>query len=412
MWGAKRTETMVPLEHDVVAHIPALYLGFDDYITPGFPTPFVHIVRWSKIWGCLPVSYSHSARSWKLSPFLTCWVICAIGLNMPTFYECIQSSLGTDGLMLYVMIMIVSVMSISGISMHVLALLYYDDWITFLNNWMAFERKFPPLTAGVHSFRVALPLFVGFFLYITFFVVNILNELRFNLINGDGVWRMLSLVYVYVIYSYTLSMPILWVVMASKVFSACLCHIRRELESIMECVNYGIRCASSPVQKCIATGDMNHMQEAVLDLARIIEGFKAIMGPLMLVIIPHHIISLICFLYWTLVSILDYTDWYSPLSFGLLSAQAIMPIFCGAIYSEDVHTQKETLIEPLIILKGSMTDEAAKHKMTTLIDHLDRLDAQIEGRGFFTLNKGMATSVVNTVVTYLVVLIQFYGGGR
>ncbi|KAK8738942.1 hypothetical protein OTU49_003751, partial [Cherax quadricarinatus] len=174
---------------------------------------------------------------------------------------------------------------------------------------------------------------------------------------------------------------------------------------------------------------------------------------------------LICFLYWTLVSILDYTDWYFPLSFGLLSAQAIMPIFCGAIYSEDVHNQKESLIEPLIILKSSMSDGAAKHKMTTLIDHLDRLDAQIEGRGFFTLNKGMATTketlikpllilkgtmkeheekvkmatlidhvsrtdaqiegcgffilnkgmattVVNTVVTYLVVLIQFYGSGR
>ncbi|KAK3864387.1 hypothetical protein Pcinc_029920 [Petrolisthes cinctipes] len=135
------------------------------------------------------------------------------------------------------------------------------------------------------------------------------------------------------------------------------------------------------------------------------------MGPFMLVIVPHHIVSLICFLYWTLVSILDYSDWYFPLSFGLLSAQAILPIFCGAIYSEDVHTQKESLIEPLLILKGSMSDEGAKHKMMTLIDHLDRLDAQIEGRGFFTLNKGMATTVVNTVVTYLVVLIQFYGGG-
>ncbi|XP_042207534.1 uncharacterized protein LOC121856224 [Homarus americanus] len=411
--GKRRLDTMIPLgPPEVVATLPPLQLDLEDYASPAFPTPFIHIVRWSKIWGCLPVSYSYSARSWRLSPFLTCWVICAIGFNVPTFYDCIKSSLGTDGLMLYVMIMIVCVMSISGVSMHVLALLHYDEWIDFLNNWMTFERKFPPLTVGVHSFRVSFPLFIGFFLYITFFVVNILNELRFNLINNDGVWRMLSLVYVYVIYSFTLSMPILWVVMASKVFSVCLCHIRRELESIMECVRFGIRCTNSPIQKCIATGDMNRMQEAVLDLAKIIEGFKAIMGPFMLVIIPHHIVSLICFLYWTLVSILDYSDWYFPLSFSLLSAQAIMPIFCGAIYSEDVHTQKEALIEPLIILKGSMTDEAAKHKMTTLIDHLDRLDAQIEGRGFFTLNKGMATTVVNTVVTYLVVLIQFYGGGR
>ncbi|MCL4143493.1 UNVERIFIED_CONTAM: hypothetical protein GTU68_011967 [Idotea baltica] len=59
----------------------------------------------------------------------------------------------------------------------------------------------------------------------------------------------------------------------------------------------------------------------------------------MLVIITHHIISLICFLYWTIVSMLDYSDWYFPLSFGLLSAQAITPIFCGAIYSEDVEDQ-------------------------------------------------------------------------
>ncbi|XP_069948211.1 uncharacterized protein Gr39b isoform X1 [Cherax quadricarinatus] len=465
MWKKKRTDTMVPLEHEVLANIPPVHLNLEDYASPAFPTPFVHIVRWSKFWGCLPISYSYSAHSWTLSPFLTFWVICAIGFNVPTFYDCIKSSLGTDGLMLYVMIMIVCVMSISGVSMHVLALIHYDEWITFLNNWMAFERKFPTLTVGIHSFRVALPLFMGFFLYIAFFVVNILNELRFNLINGDGVGRMLSLVYVYVIYSYTLSMPILWVVMASKVFSVCLCHIRRELESLMECVKLGIRCTALPIQKCIGTGDMNRLQEAVLDLARIIEGFKVIMGPFMLVIIPHHIISLICFLYWTLVSILDYTDWYFPLSFGLLSAQAIMPIFCGAIYSEDVHNQKESLIEPLIILKSSMSDGAAKHKMTTLIDHLDRLDAQIEGRGFFTLNKGMATTketlikpllilkgtmkeheekvkmatlidhvsrtdaqiegcgffilnkgmattVVNTVVTYLVVLIQFYGSGR
>ena len=32
--------------------------------------------------------------------------------------------------------------------------------------------------------------------------------------------------------------------------------------------------------------------------------------------------------------------------------------------------------------------------MTTLIEHVDRLDAQIEGCGFFTLNKGMATTVI------------------
>ncbi|KAF2356738.1 7TM chemoreceptor [Trinorchestia longiramus] len=72
--------------------------------------------------------------------------------------------------------------------------------------------------------------------------------------------------------------------------------------------------------------------------------------------------------------------------------------------------QKRSLVEPLIILKGAMANEEATHKMTTLIDHVDRLDAQVEGEGFFTLNKGMATTVVNTVVTYLVVLIQFYGG--
>ncbi|XP_068232454.1 uncharacterized protein [Palaemon carinicauda] len=404
---------MLHLGQAAVANMPTnLHLDIENFATPGYPTPFVHIVRWSKIWGCLPVSYCQADRMWKLSPFLTFWVICNVGFNVPTFYDCIKSSLGSDGLMLYVMVMIVCVMSISGVSMHVLSLVYYEEWCLFLNKWMMFERRFPTLTVGVHSFRVALPLFVGFFLYITFFGVNIFNELRFNLINNDGVGRMLSLVYVYVIYSYTLSMPVLWVVMASKIFTVCLCHIRRELESIMECVKFGMRCSPSPIQKCIAAGDMNRMQDAVLDLAGIIEGFKIIMGPFMLVVVPHHIVSLICFLYWTLVSVLDYSDWYFPLSFGLLSAQAILPIFCAAIYSEDVHTQKESLIEPLIILKGSMNDEAAKHKMMTLIDHLDRLDAQIEGKGFFTLNKGMATTVINTVVTYLVVLIQFYGQAR
>ncbi|KAK7069270.1 hypothetical protein SK128_025946, partial [Halocaridina rubra] len=353
---------MFQLGHAAVANIPNLHLDIESFSLPSYPTPFVHIVRWSKIWGCLPVSYSHSAHQWKLSPFLTFWVICNIGFNVPTFYDCIKSSLGSDGLMLYVMVMIVCVMSISGVSMHVLSLVYYEEWSQFLNKWMMFERRFPTLTVGVHSLRVALPLFVGFFLYITFFIVNILNELRFNLINNDGIGRMLSLVYVYVIYSYTLSMPVLWVVMASKIFALCLCHIRRELESIMECVKFGMRCSPSPIQKCIAAGDMNRMQEAVLDLAGIIEGFKVIMGPFMLVVVPHHIVSLICFLYWTLVSVLDYTDWYFTLSFGLLSAQAILPIFCAAIYSEDVHTQKESLIEPLIILKGSMTDDTAKHK--------------------------------------------------
>ncbi|KAK8376909.1 hypothetical protein O3P69_010090 [Scylla paramamosain] len=406
---------MSPLGHDRMDCIPTphhLPPPMDDYLPHVSPTPFIHVVRWSKLWGCLPIAYNKSAHSWCLSPFLTFWVVCMIGVNLPTFYDCIKASLGSDGLMLYVMVMIVCVMSVSAVSMHVLGLVYYGQWIDFLNNWMTFERQFPTLTVGVRSLRVSYPLFIGFFLYVLFFVVNILNELRFNLINNDGVWRMLSLVYVYVIYSFTLSMPVLWVVMASKVFVVCLCHIRHELESIVECVKYGVRCTNSPIQKCIATGDMNRMQEAVLDLARLIESFKVIMGPFMLIIVPHHIISLICFLYWTLVSTLDYSDWYSPLSFSLLSAQAIIPIFCAAIYSEDVHTQKESLIEPLIILKSTMADETAKHKMATLIDHLDRLDAQVEGRGFFTLNKSMATSVVNTVVTYLVVLIQFYGGGR
>ena len=32
--------------------------------------------------------------------------------------------------------------------------------------------------------------------------------------------------------------------------------------------------------------------------------------------------------------------------------------------------------------------------MTTLIEHIDRLDAQIDGCGFYTLNKEMATSVI------------------
>lgn len=32
-------------------------------------------------------------------------------------------------------------------------------------------------------------------------------------------------------------------------------------------------------------------------------------------------------------------------------------------------------------------------QMATLIDHITRTDAQIEGRGFFILNKEMATTV-------------------
>lgn len=32
-------------------------------------------------------------------------------------------------------------------------------------------------------------------------------------------------------------------------------------------------------------------------------------------------------------------------------------------------------------------------QMATLIDHITRMDAQIEGRGFFILNKEMATTV-------------------
>ncbi|XP_018017621.2 uncharacterized protein LOC108674202 [Hyalella azteca] len=245
--------------------------------------------------------------------------------------------------------------------------------------------------------------------YVLFFVVNVLNELRFNIRNNDGVGRMLSLIYVYVIYSFTLSTPILWVVMNSKIISLCLHQIRSQLDHIVECTNFSA-CCDNTARKYMVTGDIRRLQDAVLDIVKLIKRFKAIMGPLMLVIIPHHIISLICFLYWTIVSMLDYSDWYFPLSFGLLSLQAIAPIFIGAIYSEEVENKKRSLVEPLIMLKGAMSNEAATHKMTTLIDHVDRLDAQVEGQGFFTLNKGMATTVVNTVVTYLVVLIQFYGG--
>ncbi|XP_045619935.1 putative gustatory receptor 39b [Procambarus clarkii] len=404
---------MFPHSPSTLDELPPIPIDLESFVVRTYPTPFVHIERWSKIWGCLPVSYSYYDRCWKLSPFLTCWIVCSIGFNVPCFYNCLMSSIagGDNSITVYVMILIVAVMTISAVAMHVLSLVYNKEWARFLQNWMTFERKFRTLATGAHSYSLAVPLYVGFLVCIIFFVVNILNELRFNLINNDGVWRMLSLVYVYVIYSFTLSMPILWVVMASKVFALCLSHIRTELESIIECARFGETCASH-VQKCIASSDIIRLEEAVLELRRLIQAFKAIMGPFMLVIVPHHIISLICFLYWTLVSSLDYSDWYFPLSFGLLSIQAIAPIFCGAIYSEDIQTQKDSLIEPLLILKGTMKEQKEKIKMATLIDHVSRTDAQIEGCGFFILNKGMATTVVNTVVTYLVVLIQFYGSGR
>ncbi|XP_037785395.1 uncharacterized protein LOC119581122 isoform X1 [Penaeus monodon] len=403
---------MFPHGSATLADLPVIPIDLESFASRTYPTPFVHVIRWAKIWGCMPVSYNYATRRYKLSPFLTFWIICSVGFNIPCFYDCMLAYIaGGEGLTLYVMILIVFVMSISAVSVHVLSIVMYEEWANFLNDWMLFERKFPTLTDGVHSFSLAVPLFNSIFICVAFFVVNILNELRFNLINEDGVGRMLSLVYVYVIYSYTLSMPVLWVVMASKVFTLCFGHIRHELESMLECEKFGERCARSPIQKCIASGDINRLQEAVLDLRRIIQKFKVIMGPFMLVMVPHHIISLICFLYWTLVSTLDYSDWYFPVSFGLLSLQAIAPIFCGAIYSEDIHTQKNSLIEPLLMLKGTMKEQASKRQMDTLIDHVKRMDAQIEGRGFFVLNKGMATTVVNTVVTYLVVLIQFYGSG-
>ncbi|XP_066959175.1 uncharacterized protein [Macrobrachium rosenbergii] len=403
---------MIPQTPTTIADLPVIPIDLESFAMRTYPTPFVHIERWSKVWACFPVTYSYPKRGWKFSPFLCLWVFCGIGLNVPCFYDCLMASVSSDNsLTLYVMILIVVVMSISAVCMHVLTLIYYQEWIAFLEGWMKFERKFPTFTTGVHSPKLAVPLFIGFVICVSFFAFNIFNELRFNLINDDGIWRMLSLVYVYVIYSYTLSMPVLWVVMASRVFVLCLTHIKTELQSILECAKFG-QMTTSPVQKCIADGDINRLQEAVLELRSSILAFKRLMGPFMLVLVPHHIISLICFLYWTMVSALDYTDWYFPVSFGLLSIQAIAPIFCGAIYSEDVHLKKNALIEPLILLKGTMKDDARKSKMATLIDHISRMDAQIEGRGFFTLNKGMATTVVNTVVTYLVVLIQFYGSSH
>ena len=326
-----------------IADLPVIPIGLDRFGVRTFPTPFVHIERWSMVWGCLPVTYSFPDRTWKLSPFLVVWILCGVGFNIPCFYDCLMSSIGGDNsLTLYVMILIVAVMSVSAIAMHVLSLVFHKEWTMFLNGWMVYERKFPTLTMGVHSYKLSVPLYVGFVICVLFFVVNILNELRFNLINNDGVGRMLSLVYVYVIYSFTLSMPVLWVVMASKVFVLCLCHIRQELECILECAKFGMTCTSN-IQKCIAAGDISLLQEAVLELRRIIRAFKTIIGPFMLVMVPHHIISLICFLYWTLVSTLDYTDWYFPLSFGLLSVQAIAPIFCGAIYSEQIQTEVHSL---------------------------------------------------------------------
>ncbi|KAK3864386.1 hypothetical protein Pcinc_029919, partial [Petrolisthes cinctipes] len=250
---------------DTVLDIPHLHpIEFEDHLNPTYPTPFVHIVRWSKFWVVFRLpTVARLTRGASLRSSHSGFSVPSV-LTSPLSTIVSRASLGSDGLMLYVMIMIVCVMTVSAVSMHVLALKYYRNWIDFLNDWMYFERRFPTLTVGAHSCRVALPLFIGFLLYIAFFVVNVLNELRFNLINNDGVGRMMSLVYVFIIYSFTLSMPVLWVVMASKVFSLCLCHIRRELESIIECVQFGLQCTSSPIQKCIATGDMNRMQEAVL----------------------------------------------------------------------------------------------------------------------------------------------------
>lgn len=343
---------MFPHNPSSLSELPAIPIDLQTFARRTYPTPFIHIERWSKIWGCLPISYSFPDRKWKLSPFLTFWVVCGIGFNLPCFYECLMSSIsGDNSLTLYVMILIVAVMSVSAVAMHVLSLVYYNKWAKFLDSWMIFERKFPSLTAGIHSYKLAIPLYIGFLICVAFFVVNILNELRFNLINNDGVWRMLSLVYVYVIYSFTLSMPVLWVIMASKVFSLSLCHIRKELDAILECAEFGLTCTSN-MQKCIASGDISILQAAVLELRHIIRAFKAIMGPFMLVMVPHHIISLICFLYWTLVSTLDYTDWYFPLSFGLLSIQAIAPIFIAAIYSEAVETQVSLYLVVLVPAKN------------------------------------------------------------
>lgn len=305
-----------------------------------YPTPYVHIIRWSKIWGCLPVAYIKRSGKWETSRRLVIWCLCSIGFNVPTFYDCIKTSVVNDNsLTLYVMILIVGVMSITAVSTHISCIAYHKKWAYFLNSWMKFEKRFPTISVGVHSTKLMLPLCFYCCAYVLFFIINVLNELRFNIMNDDGVGRMLSLIYVYVIYSFTLSTPILWVVMNSRIMSLCLYHIRRQLDSIVESMSFGFMCSANPVQKCIATGDIARLQDAVLEIARLIKCFKEIMGPLMLVIVPHHIISLICFLYWTIVSMLDYSDWYYPLSFGLLSFQAIAPIFICAIYSEEVENQ-------------------------------------------------------------------------
>ena len=305
---------------------------------PSNDSPFIHIIRWSKIWGCMSVSYNKDLNRWDVSPFYCFWVVCFIGFNIPCFYDCISTSIADDNsLTLYVMILIVGVMSISAISTHALVLIQHKDWAYFMNHWMIFEQKFPTLTVGVYSRTLPIPLFIGFFLCVCFFIINIFNELRFNLINEDGVGRMLSLVYVYVIYSYTLSTPILWIIMTSKIICLCLSLVKQELDAIIMSIEGNFSCTSRLTSKCITIKDMEYLKEAILEITRVIESFKRLMGPVMLVITPHHIISLICFLYWTFVSLLDYSDWYFPLSFGLLSLQAIAPIFIGAIYSENVH---------------------------------------------------------------------------
>ena len=329
------------------ALVPESYgidLDIEKCSRPTPSSPFIHIIRWSKIWGILPISYDKSQRKWCTSRFYVFWIICFIGFNVPCFFECIYVSISEDGLTLYVMVLIVGVMSISAVSTHALSLIQYNQWAYFLNHWILFEQRFPTLTIGVYSKKMPIPLFIGFVSCVIFYIVNILNELRFNIINEGGVGRMLSLVYVYVIYSYTLSTPILWIVMTSKVLCLCLSLVRQELDSVLLCVKGGFHCSITPIQKCITTKDMDNLKEAILELTRLIESFKKIMGPIMLVIMPHHIISLICFLYWLFVSVLDYTDWYFPLSFGLLSFQAIAPIFIGAVYSENVHDKVRIII--------------------------------------------------------------------
>ena len=309
-------------------------------LQPLYPTPYVHIIRWSKIWGCLPVAYKKESGRWERSPWLIFWCLCSIGFNIPTFYECLLTSSGNENpLTRYVMVLIVGVMSITAVSTHALALFHHKKWLSFLNNWMKFENKFPTIVVGVHSTKLMLPLCFYCCSYVLFYIVNVLNELRFIIMSGDGVGRMVSLVYVYIIYSFTLSTPILWVVMNSKIMCLCLHQIRNQLYSIVECVNCGLMSGGNSTQKCHVSSNINRLQDAVQEIARLIENFKDLMGPLMLVIVPHHIISLICFLYWTMISLLDYSDWYFSLSFGLLSLQAIAPIFICAIYSEEVENQ-------------------------------------------------------------------------